>query len=90
MAKGEIAHYEQFLLLSLCFQKPSAAEASESVCMRERDRHACCSQKHVYQVSFEHVEHFFSYEVRYKFCENADNAAEDTDDDNAKVITIAQ
>ena len=31
--KGEIARYEQFLLSSLCFQKPSAAEASESVHM---------------------------------------------------------
>ena len=37
MAKGEIAHFVQFLLLSLCFFKmPSAAEASESVYMRER------------------------------------------------------
>ena len=35
IAKGEIAHYEQFLLLPKCFQKSSAAEASESVCMRE-------------------------------------------------------
>ena len=36
MAKGEIARFEQFLLLSLCFKKPSAAEASESGYMRER------------------------------------------------------
>ena len=38
MAKGEIACFEQFLLLSLCFQKAAltAAEASESVYMRER------------------------------------------------------
>ena len=28
VAKGEIAHFEQFLLLSLCFKKPSAAGAS--------------------------------------------------------------
>ena len=37
--KGEIARFEQFLLLSLCFQKlkkPSAAERSESVYTRER------------------------------------------------------
>ena len=35
MAKGKIAH--SFLLLSLCFlKKPSAAEASESVHLRER------------------------------------------------------
>ena len=27
MAKGEIAHFEQFLLLSKCFQKLSAVEA---------------------------------------------------------------
>ena len=38
MAKGKIACFEQFLLLSLCFHKPSAAEASESVYMRERDK----------------------------------------------------
>ena len=33
--KGKIARFEQFLLLSQCFQKSSAAEASESVYMRE-------------------------------------------------------
>ena len=32
MAKGKIARFEQFLLLSLCFQK----KPSESVYMRER------------------------------------------------------
>ena len=31
MAKGEIARFEQFLLLSLCLQTPSAAEATEGV-----------------------------------------------------------
>ena len=36
LAKGEIARIEQFLLLSQCFQLKSAADASESVCMRER------------------------------------------------------
>ena len=36
MAKGEIAHHEQFLLLQHCFQKASAAEASRVFCMRER------------------------------------------------------
>ena len=35
VAKGEIAHYEQFLLLSQCFQKSSAAETSENVYMRQ-------------------------------------------------------
>ena len=48
MAKGEIARFEQFLLLSQCFQKASAAQASESVYMRERDKvlnafHMLCS-----------------------------------------------
>ena len=33
MAKAEIACFEQFLLLSLYFQKTAAAEASESVYM---------------------------------------------------------
>ena len=36
VAKGEIAHHEQFLLLPQCFQKSSASEAWESVYMRER------------------------------------------------------
>ena len=37
MAKGDIARYEQFLLLfDYVFKKSSAAEASESVYMRER------------------------------------------------------
>ena len=35
VAKGEIACFEQFLVLSV-FKKLSAAEASESVYMRER------------------------------------------------------
>ena len=33
VTKGDIAHFEQFLLLSQYFQKSSAAEASESICM---------------------------------------------------------
>ena len=35
-AKGEIAHYEQFLLLPQYFQKSSAAMAPYVVCIRER------------------------------------------------------
>ena len=35
VTKGEIAHDEQFLLLSQCFQKSYAAQASESVCIHE-------------------------------------------------------
>ena len=38
VTKGEIARFEQFLLLSQCFQKSSAEEASESVCMWKRDK----------------------------------------------------
>ena len=34
VVKEEIARFEQFLLLTVCFQKPSAAEASERVFMR--------------------------------------------------------
>ena len=34
--KGGIGHHEEFLLLSQCFQKSSASETSESVCMLER------------------------------------------------------
>ena len=37
MAKGKITRFEQSHLLAQCFQKLSAAEASESVYMRERD-----------------------------------------------------
>ena len=36
LTKEEIACFEQFHLLSQCFQKLSAAEASESVCLWER------------------------------------------------------
>ena len=36
MAKGEIVHHEQFILLPQCFQKSSAAEVSKRVCMWER------------------------------------------------------
>ena len=36
LAKGEIASFEQFLLLPQCFQKTSAAERSESVYLLER------------------------------------------------------
>ena len=35
MAKEEIVHFVQFLLLSERFQKSSGAEASESICMWE-------------------------------------------------------
>ena len=35
-AKGEIAHYEQFILLSQCFQKLAEAHTSKFVCIRER------------------------------------------------------
>ena len=36
VAKGEIARFVQFLLLSLCFQKAICCRGSESVYMRER------------------------------------------------------
>ena len=36
VTKGEIARFEQFIILSQCFQESAAAEASESVCMSER------------------------------------------------------
>ena len=36
VAKGEIARFEQFLLFHYVIKTPSAAEASESVYMRER------------------------------------------------------
>ena len=35
VAKREIAHYEQFIVLPQCFQKSSAAEVLESVSMWE-------------------------------------------------------
>ena len=35
VAKGETAHDEQSIFFPKCSQKPSAAEASESVCMGE-------------------------------------------------------
>ena len=42
MAKGEVAHHEQFLLLPQCFQTSAAAEASESFCMWERVKRPKC------------------------------------------------
>ena len=36
MAKGRIAHDEQFLLLPKCYQKLTAAKAAESACKWER------------------------------------------------------
>ena len=36
VAKEEIDHHEQFLLLPQCLQKSSAANASECVCKWER------------------------------------------------------
>ena len=41
VAKGEIARFEQFLLLSLCFQKAVCSNSSESVYMRERVKCKC-------------------------------------------------
>ena len=35
MTNGEIAHHEQILVLSQCFQKSSAADASENAFMLE-------------------------------------------------------
>ena len=42
VAKREIAHDEQFLLLPQCFQKSSAADVSESVYMWERFEVSLC------------------------------------------------
>ena len=36
VANGEIARFDQFLLLSQCFEKSSAAVTSESICMWKR------------------------------------------------------
>ena len=41
MAIGKIACFKQLLLLSKCFQKSSATEAFESVCIRERVIEIC-------------------------------------------------
>ena len=35
--KGKMTYYEQFLILPLRFLETSAAEESESVCLRERN-----------------------------------------------------
>ena len=39
VSKGEIARFEQFIRLSLCFKKPYSTEASESVFMRKSVKH---------------------------------------------------
>ena len=47
VTKGEIACFEQFSLLSPCFQKTSAAEVSESVYIRERvKKNKICIEKY--------------------------------------------
>ena len=46
---------------------------------------AYLSSEHVYQVLFENVERYFSYELRLTFCNEAKNA-----DADAKGITIAR
>ena len=38
VAKGEIAHDEQFLLLPQCFQRSLAAEVGSENCFLERDK----------------------------------------------------
>ena len=56
VAKGEIACFEQFLLLSLFFIKPSAADASKSVYMRERDNYPFTGYNIVFRfVCFENI-----------------------------------
>ena len=53
MAKGEIARFKQFLLLSLnnnVFKKPSAAETSESVYMSERVKNVYATELHFHQI----------------------------------------
>ena len=66
MAKGEIACFEQFLLLSQCFQNVCAAEASESFCMWERakfyNKYESVNEKSVY---FWTVEVQFSLNICY-------------------------
>ena len=54
MKRGEIAQYVQFLLLPQCFQKPSAAEASERVFMLERV-HTCKVQYSCYMAFMDRV-----------------------------------
>ena len=41
VAKGEIANHEHLLLVTQCFQKSSAVEASESICMRKKTNKKC-------------------------------------------------
>ena len=44
----------------------------------------------MYQVSFENVERFLSYEVRLKFLDDDDADADTDDADDAKAITITR
>ena len=39
VSKGEIARFEQFLLLKQCFQNSSVAKASVSICVLEWDNY---------------------------------------------------
>ena len=54
VTKGEIAHHEQFLLLPQCFQKSSAADASNCVGMWNSAKHClfpCHDTKYVFNRS---------------------------------------
>ena len=50
VVKGEIARFGQFFLLSQCYQKSSAAEASESIYMWERVKKLLCLQADEFSV----------------------------------------
>ena len=69
VAKEEIARFVQFLLLSLYFQKAAAAEASESVYMRERvNRKACMKRRQMVILNALLKSVMVIYKKTYKFC----------------------
>ena len=59
MAKSELAHYEQFILLQQCFQIASFAEAPESVFMWENANISMLHNKSVNIVLMYHRQDYY-------------------------------
>ena len=67
MAKGEIAHHEQFLLLSLCLEKSSDANASQTGCILKRISTYICHNESLPLISLTYPaiigqKHFFRFQ----------------------------
>ena len=76
MAKGEIAHDEQFLLWRQCFQKSSAAIVSKCVCRWQRVKyHVMLSlQPHTVKIFGKYKDFVYPFCFQRQFKDFANNA----------------